>query len=605
MLVGPVLSREMVTTARRTKLYVSRAGYVACLLALVLTAWLILAGTQNVDRLSDLARFGSILFQILVGLQLALALFFSALFSASAVAQEKDRRTMAPLLLTNLSNTELVLGKLLASLLSVLAMLAAAAPLFMFLALLGGVSFQQVGRALAITLLGVIVSGSLGSTVALWRDKTFQSLAMTAMILVAWLAVWETVAAGWAGAEWLGISTGSWAVAFSPWQAILAASASSLTVDPGLGGLGSPVNLFLILAPVLAVVLNLIAVARVRVWNPSRQVQPRRTADDLEQAEGNSAAAPGDARANSPSSAALASRKASTRRVWSNPILWREIRTWAYGRKVLFIRAAYFVMFAATAYALRDALVNSVEGSGQGIMPMAAVPLMSFIVLSLVLMNALAVTSVTNERDGQALDLLLATDLSPREFVFGKLLGVFYNTKEMILLPVALCVFLVVAGRLTGPELAYLLIALAVMDVFVAMLGIHVGMHYLNSRNAIGVSLGTVLFLFVGIGTCMRMMVAFSDSFQMQLQPFLAVMLGGGVGLYLVLGHRNPSSAIGLASFAAPPMTFYALTSFLIGNPLSVVIATTVMFGFATAAMLVPAIYEFDVAVGRTTRTGE
>ena len=28
-----------------------------------------------------------------------------------------------------------------------------------------------------------------------------------------------------------------------------------------------------------------------------------------------------------------------TRQVWDNPILWREIATWAYGRKVLVIRA--------------------------------------------------------------------------------------------------------------------------------------------------------------------------------------------------------------------------------------------------------------------------
>ena len=58
--------------------------------------------------------------------------------------------------------------------------------------------------------------------------------------------------------------------------------------------------------------------------------------------------------------------------------------------------------------------------------------------LSLVLVNAQAVTSLTSERDAQALDLLLVTDLTPKEIVFGKLGGVFYNTKEMVLLPMAL-----------------------------------------------------------------------------------------------------------------------------------------------------------------------
>ena len=40
---------------------------------------------------------------------------------------------------------------------------------------------------------------------------------------------------------------------------------------------------------------------------------------------------------------------ARTRRVWDNPIIWREIRTWAYGRKTLFMRLAYLLLFALAA----------------------------------------------------------------------------------------------------------------------------------------------------------------------------------------------------------------------------------------------------------------
>ncbi len=226
---------------------------------------------------------------------------------------------------------------------------------------------------------------------------------------------------------------------------------------------------------------------------------------------------------------------------------------------------------------------------------------MPLFVLSLVLVNAQAVTSMTSERDARALDLLLVTDLTAKEFVFGKLGGVFYNTKEMILLPIALCVYLWLAGAMGGENLLYLLGGLAVMNVFVATLGVHAGMSYGNSRTAIGVSLGTVFFLFVGIATCMRMMIAFSGSFHWQIQPFLAFMLGGGVGLYAALGARNPSLAIGVASMLCPIATFWAITSFLLQYTLSVFLVTVGTYGFATAAMLVPAIFEFDVATGRST----
>ena len=38
-----------------------------------------------------------------------------------------------------------------------------------------------------------------------------------------------------------------------------------------------------------------------------------------------------------------------SRAVWDNPVLWREICTWAYGRKVMVIRVAYVLLFLLAA----------------------------------------------------------------------------------------------------------------------------------------------------------------------------------------------------------------------------------------------------------------
>jgi hypothetical protein len=357
---------------------------------------------------------------------------------------------------------------------------------------------------------------------------------------------------------------------------------------------GNAVNGFLLAAGMMTLVLNAVAILRVRVWNPSHEVRPRAPGEgELESIwdmTGPSAGRTANAEARNVHSAG-----GKTRAVWDNPIIWREIATWAYGRKVLAIRIAYLVLASLAAAALFGA-IRGPEGLNTATGALVLVPLF---VLSLVLINAQAVTSVTTERDMRALDLLLVTDLSSKEFVFGKLGGVFYNAKEMVVLPLALCVYLWFEGQVAGENLIYLLGGLAVMDAFVAMLGIHAGMSYGNSRTAIGVSLGTVFFLFVGIATCMRMMIAFS-SFHWQIQPFLAFMLGGGVGLYAALGSRNPSLAIGIASVLAPIATFWAITSFLLQYTLGVFLVTVATYGFATAAMLIPAIFEFDVATGRT-----
>lgn len=580
MFVGPVFTREAATAPRRPRLYIGRASYVGVLLVLMCTAWQVLAGTQEVRNLGDLARFGAIVFQILAPLQLAVVMFFAALSAASAVAAEKDRQTLILLLLTNLSNVELVLGKLLASMLNVLVLIASALPVFMLLVLLGGVSFEQVGRAFAVTLASALAAGSLGATLAFWREKTFQTLAMTALALVFWLAAWEAVARGAFGGGWLGVSAETVGAGFSPWQAMLHATQPAVETDPALGWVGNSVNLFLLMALAAASLLNLLAVTMVRVWNPSREL--RRGAEESEE---------------KPETSAPVQKTGATREVWDNPIIWREMRTWAYGRKILAVRLAYLVLFSL-AFAGLYTLMHQEDRPSQA--DLAAV-LAPFGVLSLVLLNAQAVTALTSERDAKAIDLLLVTDLTPSEIIYGKLGGVFYNTKEMWLLPMFLSGYLWYGGAVSFENLLYLLGGWATLCAFVAMLGIHSGMNYVSSRGAIAVSLGTVFFLFVGVAVCMRIMVAFSGSFQVQLTPFLAFMVGGGVGLYVALGIRNPSPAIQVAAFGCPFAIFYAITSLLLGYTLAVFLVVAFTFGFTTAAMLIPALFEFDVATGRTT----
>ena len=318
------------------------------------TAWLILAGTQVVQGVGEMARFGALLFQLLALVQLLLAVSFSALFAASGVTQEKDRRTLILLLLTNLTNSELVLGKLLAGLLSVLVLIAASLPLFMLTALFGGVAFEQIGRTFAVTLASALVCGSIGSTIALWRDSTYQTLALTVLVLRL-IAAGEALARGVAGARVDGrVSAKVWAAGFSPWQAIQTATHPMVAADQTIAYVGTSINMFLAVAAALAAVANGIAILLVRVWNPSREARPSREETPAREsiwgpesstlATSGPAAPAADSKTSVPSEAKVAASvhaaPGKTRDVWDNPVLWREIRTWAYGRKVLIVHLA-------------------------------------------------------------------------------------------------------------------------------------------------------------------------------------------------------------------------------------------------------------------------
>jgi len=573
-------------------MYAARGVYAGTLLLLISTAWLVLTGTQIVRDVSDLAQFAGLVFQILAPLQLALAVFFSAMLAASAVAQEKDRKTFVLLLLSRLTNQELVLGKLLASLLNVLVMFAAGLPVFVLLSLMGGISGGQIVRTAAVTVASIIVCGSLGSTLAQWREKTFQALALFVLVLVLWLALGEAIAAGALGPAPAGVPTHRLAVAVSPWQAVLEAARPFATSAPG--GLQSPINWFLLAAAAATVVLNGLTIARVRAWNVAG-TDERPSKPDAEEEK----ARKGDGETTVLSEAGV-SPSASYRVVWDNPILWREIRTWAYGHKILIVRLTFLALFALAAGSLWQ-VVHTPDGVT---LARGALALLPLLLLSLVLVNAQAVTALTAERDTKALDLLLVSDLTPKEFIFGKLGGIFYNTKEIVLLPLLLCGYLGWAGAIDLENLIYLCIGMGVLYVFVAVIGLHCGMIYENSRTAIATSLGTVFFLFVGVATCMRIMVAFSGSFNVQFGPFVALLLGGWLGLKTTLGSKIASKAISLASFACPIATFYSITNFLRGEQgdmLIVLLVTAAAYGFTTAAILIPAIYEFDETTGRTT----
>ncbi|MDO5581826.1 MAG: ABC transporter permease subunit [Planctomycetia bacterium] len=640
MFIGPVFTREVTIAPRRERTFIARAVYGGLLLLLISTAWLVMTGTQVITDTGDFSRFGASLFSLMAPLQMVMMLFLSAILAASAVAQEKDRKTLLLLLLTHLSNSELVLGKLLSSLLEVLTFLLISLPIFMLTALLGGVSYPQIIRVLLVTLFGMLACGSVGSCVALWRDKTFQAIAATALILVLWLGCWQAIGVFFPDSQWFGVPVSSIVAAMSPWQAVLAA-ARPVIEERSLSPLVllAPIQGYLITFAAITVLINGIAIFMVRIWNPSRELRQGTPEEDTwrkeavaarlkrEEAEKKAARGQLDNSANPYENlehnlmaqesehpdlhpeaansekgrfkmdASISAAPGKVRHVWDNPIIWREICTHAYGRKMFIIRLVYFLLFLMCAYALHLVFV---QHAAPTLMQMAG-PMLPFLILSMLLLNAQAVTSLTSERDGGTFNLLLVSDITPKEFVYGKLGGTFYNMKEVAFFPMLLCFYLYWQGALTGSNLMFLLIGLWVLYFFAAMVGVHIGMQYSNTRSAVATSLGIVFFLFIGIATCMWIMIAFSGSFEAQLQPFLAFVIGGGIGLYVSLGARNPSSAIALASFACPLATFYAITSLLLGQPHWVFFSIVGAYLFTSIAMLIPAIDEFDVATGRTT----
>ena len=578
MLAGPLFRREVLINPRPLKHYLLRAGYVLALFVLMYTAGQATIGWQALRDVGDAAKFGTFLFSLFAVVQLTIVIAASLLFASGSVAQEKDKRTLVLLLMTDLSSVELVVGKLLSALLTVFTLIAVSLPVFALVHTMGGVSMAQVLWVEAVCVAAALAAGAWGALVAFWREKTFQTLAISVLGSALFLGLLElgVVAAGPES------TVGRILAAFDPYRTVLGIL-NPLASQPGVQTpvVGAGVATATLLG--LASLLTIFTILRVRVWNPSQAA--------FEQAA--TAAAEAE---NAPA------RRGVHRKVWDLPILWREIGTRAYGRKMIVIKAAYFV-FAGLALLF---LYNSPENAGLvlGLISREGFAFVAVGILALILTNAQAVTSITSERDGQTMELVMVTEVSSCEFVLGKLGGVFFNMKEVLAVPIGFVLAGMSRGSLSVENTVYVLLGLAVLALFAAMLGIHQGLTYEASRQAIAHSLGTMFFLFVGIFICMMLIVEARSSYSLQILPFLVFILGGSLGLYASLSSKNQSPALMLSAGVLPFFTFYSITSYLLGNTLGVCITLLFAYGIPVAAMFVPAASGYDVALGRSSDKG-
>jgi ABC-type transport system involved in multi-copper enzyme maturation permease subunit len=613
-LLGPIFAREWLTVPRRARHYVVRTAYLGLLWVMGLTAWQVTVGWSHPASLGDGARFGTLLFLILTKwVQLPLLLFFAALSAASAVSQEKDRRTFVLLLLTDLRSYEIVLGKLLGSLLQIALLVTGMIPVLALLMVLGGVAPWQVAQATLVLAATALAAGSVGNLIALWREKTFQALALTVLALILYYclvsalgalpSVSDRFAADKAHLGWAVEHGRGWLDPFLALQSVVEpASDRAAGVAPAYGFTGMMV--------LISIALNAWGIVRLRVWNPSGEpiMQRERPEEEEEKDRAKAHAAPGPAR-----------------RVWANPILFREIRTRAYGRRPLLVKTAYAVVLGLVCVYALAPLVGSEDPPKLTLAP--ALVLVGVGILSLLLVSAQAVTAITSERDTGALDLLLVTDLTPKEFIFGKLGGILYNTKEYLLPPFVLAAIYAGYGQLATPPAAHLeqllpkniealvcvIGALVVLFAFTQVLGIHVALRTSNSRLAIINTLATMFFLSAGTLLCIELIKINPTHFEYQWASFILFIASGIGGLWWVLSGDRPSAALTLASWACPLGMFYTVTNIYVAkpgsqestDPLMPFLVTVGAFGFTVAAMLIPLLSEFDVALGRTTGGGE
>jgi ABC-type transport system involved in multi-copper enzyme maturation permease subunit len=397
--LGPVFLYECLTSSRRWQTYALRSLGVAALLIAMSTIAMSNGAMFQARSSREYARLGVSYFYGMIGVELALVMLVAPAATAGAICLDRARGTLAHMLMTDLSDTEIVLGKLAARLMPVMGLVACSWPVMSISSLLGGIDPIALTLAFAIIVAMALLGCTIALTLSVWASKTHEVILSTYAVWILSLLLWPI---------WYGLSTGGlvgappdWTLLANPFYIAFAPYAFPLKLEfrdyVGFFGvtLGS------------SAVLCMLAVWRTRPvacrGNRDKSGNPR-----LGRLGRMTRWLPGPS-------------------LDRDPVLWRE---WHRSRPTPWMTGLVALLMGTTAVLC---IVGAVAFWRNGATPRpgriwetaGVCSYLLHVVFGLLILSAVAPTSMAEERQRGSLDILAATSLSTRAIVIGKWMGTF------------------------------------------------------------------------------------------------------------------------------------------------------------------------------------
>lgn len=422
-LFGPVLFYDLVRLARHSRYFLLRCLYgLALLLILYVVYYQFLdhlqmqwqmrgyyyPGQRN-PRADELARLAEWFFYTFMGVQLAVVLVLTPAYTAGAISEEKDRKTLEFLLATDLHSREIVLSKVVSRLANMALIILTGLPVLSFTQLLGGVDPNLVLAGFAATGLTLASLGAFSILCSVYARKSRDAILLTYLGMATYLSVATLLAStpDLAGPLTDALNAGNLVAVLSQLSTDVRRGVDLTTsIPPLLWG-------YALFHGTLALVCVLWAVARMRVVA-------------LRQAPGGTprpVAGPG---------------RAGRRRIGYLPMVWKEIHNepgfrlnglgWLVIGLCVLLSLAPGLWTAGT-YLLGKAsdtwmpLYSRPATLGDTLGPWVQIAGSAVASLLLVGVAMRAAGSVSGERDRETLDALLTAPLESHDILFAKWLG--------------------------------------------------------------------------------------------------------------------------------------------------------------------------------------
>jgi len=491
---GPILFYDLLGTARRGRYVIVRCLYIAALavmLFVLYATWFGRGGhlfamvvSERIDR-QDVAAFNDSFFQMYMAVQFLVIVFLTPGITASAVAEEKDRKTLEYLLATDLSSHEIILGKLMSRLAYMGLVLLTGLPVLSLLQLLGGVDPSLLLAGFAATGLTMLSLAALSILNSVYATKPRTAIVLTYVQAVVYFAL--TTASLWVWDPGAMPGVVQWLCggnAYVGVQELRAAVMKSSNVLPGVGSgnyipvLGAVLLRYVAFHLTVTVVCLLGSLLGLRLW--SRW-----------QASGRSRKA-----------YVIAITQRRLPRVSGRPMLWKELHSeplFRLGQAAQIIITTgvivglifgAFVLISVVAVGL---MMGNVAQSMNSTVRIMGTTLACVMVLGTAVRAAGA---ISGERDRQTLDTLLTTPIENQAIVGSKWWGSVLGVRKAGVCLLILWLVGAGTGGLSPLALPLLGLALFVYLGFAASLGLWFS---LRCRTTLRATIWTLVTL-LGVG---------------------------------------------------------------------------------------------------------
>lgn len=413
---GPVFVYESLVATRRWQLYALRSAFVFGLLLVLVFTFANMVGSDTASVWRQLATLGSTFYQGIAGLQLSLILLAAPAATAGAICLDRARGTLMHMMMTDLSDAEIVIGKLAARLLPVVALLATALPVLSISSLLGGIIPEALLALFLVSIALALLGCALALAVSTRVHKTHEVLMAVYFGMLCWVnaapfASMIARAYGWPRPP-------DWFYKLNPYLLVYAPY-----VWPGYVGF-TDLALFLAAAALVSLCATVYSVLTLRreLSDPRHGLERfDRLFRWVQRTVVERLPSPG---------------------LDGNPVLWRE---WHRNRPSP-IAQRIWILFLAGAIAGTAAGVYDLVSNGFARNQPKSILFVNGVVVTfgLLFLSVTAANAMAEERVRGSLDVLMSTPISNASIVLGKWWGAYRNVPILALFPAVGCLLLAI-----------------------------------------------------------------------------------------------------------------------------------------------------------------